>query len=226
MVDRRSIAHGQPASFDGALSHGDDEAMVEKMFRRPAGTTAPGAWINGLLLVTSKIWFNFLPSTAGDFPTQEARWTPLRDFYKQILASQYRLMQRFILEGPPTGPISRVAVVFQPRVEYGPLPSENTTEGDADLIVDVVFQKSPPQSSPGTPIVPIRLPRLGGPARLTVNVGNLDLSVLRFTLDATLTPQSPQDKSAIRASELGELARMVESAVGAPANSFVVRDLP
>jgi hypothetical protein len=205
---------------------GDDESTVEKMFTRPAGITAPGAWINGLLLITTKIWFNFLPSTAGDFPTELDRWTPLATFYRKILGTGYKLKQRFLLEGPSSSPLARVAVVFQPRVEFGSLPSSSTSEADADVAVDVVFQTTPPGSPPGTPIAPIGPPPASGPPRLVIDVSNLDLSILRFTLDAALTPQSPKDKSAIRAAELGELARMVESAVGAPANSFVVKDMP
>ena len=205
---------------------GDDESTVERMFKRPAGTTAPGAWINGLLLVTMKIWFNFLPSTAGDFSSEPERWTPVRDFYKQILGPRYKMMQRFVLEGPSSSPLARVAVVFQPRVEYGPLPTAGTSEASADVVVDVVFQSTAPGSAHGTSLAPFGPPPANAPTRFVVDSGDLDLSLLRFTLDAALTPQSPRDGADIRASELGELARMVESAVGAPANSFVVKDLP
>jgi hypothetical protein len=203
---------------------GDDESTVEKMFKRPAGITAPGAWINGLLLVTMNIWFNFLPSAAGDFPDDGIRWQVVQTFYRLILAKRYVMQQRFFLEGPASAALSRVAVVFQPRVEFGPLPTSATVESNADVVVDVVFQNilvGPPPPAP-----PSGAPSPSAPARLRVNMNQVDLSILRFALDGGLTPLTVGDDSPIRADELSELARMLETSLGSPANSFSVKALP
>lgn len=201
---------------------GDDESTVERMFKRPAGRSSPGAWIDGILVVVIKIWFNFLPSATGAFSGTKECWGIVRDFYTQILAPGYRAKQRFIVESPIDPKMRRIAVAFQPRIEFGPAPTADTSESDADIIVDVVFEKNQFPSTSETPIIIVspQLTFLNMKPRLMVKSGSVNLSIIRFALGLKdLLPPN------ITHSELQELARVVESIIDAAPSSFTTNIL-
>lgn len=213
---------------------GDDEGYVEHIFERPATTsTAAGAWLNGVLVLKTKLWFNFFASATGDFPGDVERWNVVQAFQlKWYSRSLLQPRTRLFLDGPSTIALSRIAIMFEPRLEFGPVPNPksgfappNVTEADADVIVDVVFQ-----ATAGTLFVPkVPLPAKGsGPDRVVIGSADVGLSLMRFVIgQPMLAPGATQNNGALAASELTELAQRVVSMAGAPAGTiYVVKDLP
>jgi hypothetical protein len=196
---------------------GDDEATVEAMFPRPASVaTTPGAWLQGILLVSSKIWFNFLPSAAGDFPNHAARFGYLQAFFKTLYDGTMKPQQRFIVEGDASLRLPRIGILFQPRLEFGPVPQPlngfqppNATEANADVVVDIVFQSGPPPLK--NAILPPGWPPSAKP-RLTIGQAGVGLSILRSSLG--IGP--PINNGAIQAAELAALAPIVATMLADP----------
>jgi hypothetical protein len=209
---------------------GDDEATVEAVFPRPASVAAtPGAWLQGILVVTPKIWFNFLPSAAGDFASHERRFRVMRAFHVTLFKDgTMNPRQRFVIEGAPGLRLPRIAVLFQPRMEFGPVPQPlsgfvppNATEANADFVVDVVFQSGPPFKSP---VLPAGWP-LSTKPRLTLGSDSVNLALLRFALGA---PASFITGAPMVAADLAPLATIVRTMLGDPLASAprTVKALP
>lgn len=212
---------------------GDDESSLEKIFPRPTkNKTDPGAWLNAVVVVRTLIWFNFVPSAAGDFPSDAERWKMVRAFYSRIYTSDREPMLRFFIGGPSAAKLPRIGLIFEPRIEFGPDPNPksgwappNMTESDADLVVDVIFQN--PGAGPPAPRVPPASTPPVKPPRFEVNRGDVGLSILRFALDiAPSAPSTTPDNGPLVASELNEIVRRVEEMLGASVNSYFVTDLP
>jgi hypothetical protein len=211
---------------------GDDEATVEAVFPRPASVAAtPGAWLQGILVVTPKIWFNFLPSAAGDFASHAKRFLAMQDFHLTLFNKEWKPKQRFLIESVPALRLPRIAILFQPRMEFGPVPQPlsgfvppNATEANADFVVDVVFQSGPLPLKP--PILPAGWPPSTKP-RLVLGSEDVNLAVLRFALGAPSFP-STLNKAQIVAADLATLATLVQTMLGDPPASLprTVRALP
>ncbi|KYF70871.1 hypothetical protein BE15_30665 [Sorangium cellulosum] len=209
---------------------GDDEATVERMFPRPEDNKKePGEWMNGIAVVRTKLWFNFVASTAGDFADHVARWTILRDrFYARMFNAEVKSRQRFFLDGPPKARLPRIAVVFQPLIEYGPLPNPkqgysppNVTEADADVVVNVVFQ-----SGTGAPAPPKKAPKTGA-NRLTIDSSAVGLSILRFVLGVAPTPPATvPSNAAITTVDLDQVVRKVEELMNCGKGTYDVKAMP
>jgi hypothetical protein len=206
---------------------------VEYMFPRPASIGfTPGTWIQGILVVTTKIWFNFLPSAAGDFADHAARFAFMKTFHEQIFDDRMKLRQRFVIEGASNLRLPRIGILFQPRMEFGPTPNPlkdfqppYATENDADIVVDLVFQSGQPPVKRG--VVPRGWPPSNKP-RLPIGVRTGDvvgLSVLRFALDLPAGPRLPGtlNDSPIVAAELALLGTTVQTMLG---GARVVKALP
>lgn len=210
---------------------GDDEGTVERVFPRPAGVAVtPGSWLQGILVVTSKIWFNFLPSAAGDFPDHATRYDLMAAFHKKLFDGNMVLKQRFIVEGAATLRLPRIGILFQPRLEFGPAPQPlngfkppNATEANADVAVDIVFQVGPPPLKPG--ITPAGWPPSAKP-RLVIAPSGVGLSILRWSLG--IRPVPLLNNGPILAMELASIATIVQSMLGdAPGSAArTVKDLP
>lgn len=205
---------------------GDDEANVERVFPRPAANKPdPGEWMQGELVVTTKIWFNFLASKAGDFPNHDARWRVMANFHKLLFDAQMVLQQKFYVDADPKLRLPRIGILFQPRMEFGPVPQPfgggTASEANADVVVDVVFQNGAPQ-----PVVhPKPWPRSAKP-RLEINVGDAQLAVLRFALG--IKPNPAPVNTPITALELQPLADAVAKMLGDKKGDppRTVKDLP
>ena len=209
---------------------GDDEATVERMFPRPAGTAStPGSWMQGILVVTPRIWFNFLASGGGNFPNDAARWAVMENFHRMLFTPSMVAIQRFFIDGAAALRLPRIGILFQPRFEFGPAPNPlagftppNATEANADCVVDVVFQAAGP---PKPAVNPPHWPPSTKP-RLTIDIGNAGLAILRFALN--IAPGSPPNNGAITAAELAPLATQVQTMLGDAAGSAArtVKALP
>ncbi len=212
------------------FASGDDEATIEQMFLRPATSgTRPGDWINAIVVVRSKLWWNFLATKSGDFPNDQARWQVIRDFHNKLYSPTLQAQQRFYLEGPATAKFPRIGVVFQPWFEYGPAPNPrtgfkppNVTEADAELVIDVVYHPM------GTPPEPPLKPKKGKtPPRLQIHAGDVGLPILRVLLDvAPVAPATLPVNTPLTTADLAEVARRVEEMVKASANSYTVKNIP
>ena len=213
---------------DLALYHlGDDEAGVERMFSRPPGNSSvPGAWMTGLLMLTTKLWFNFHASTTGDFADDKARWAVVQQFFATLYDGAMRRKSQFFFQGPSSSALPRIGLLFQPRFEFGPFPNPksgflppNMTESDADVVVDVVFQ-----SSPGGVTVPAKpLPlKTTGPDRLVVSSADIGLSVMRFVLGSL--GGSPNNGE-LTTGDLVDLEKKAAAMTGLAASSYAATEL-
>jgi hypothetical protein len=210
----QSIAGGAgPGHTHLNLYHaGDDEANVERVFPRPAANkNAPGEWMQGVVVVTSRIWFNFLASKGGKFANHNARWQVMFNFHKLLFSAQMVPQQKFFVQGDPSLRLPRIGVLFQPRMEFGPVPQPfgggKASEANADIVVDVVFQSGAPQ-----PVVhPHNWPHSHKP-RLEINVGDAQLAILRFALG--IAPNPAPVNTPITAAELQPLATAVQKLLG------------
>jgi hypothetical protein len=203
---------------------GDDEATVERVFPRPAGTAAtPGAWLQGILVVSPKIWFNFLPSAAGNFANHVERFRVMSAFHLTLFDAKMKVKQRFLIEGAPGLRLPRIALLFQPRMEFGPVPQPlsgfkppNATENNADVVIDVVFHAD---GAPPSPAVVPHGPLPSTKPRVRLNAADASkLSVLRFALNLPAP-----NNAAITVADLEQLAGAVTTMLGGPRT---VRDLP
>lgn len=130
---------------------------MESVFPRPASVAAtPEAWLQGILVVTPKIWFNFLRSAAGDFAGPAQRLDVMGKFHEMLFDPNMKPLQRFVIEGATGLRLPRIAILFQPRMEFGPVPQPlsgfqppNASEANADVVLDVVFQSGGPPLKPG-----------------------------------------------------------------------------
>jgi hypothetical protein len=218
---------------------GDDEATVERMFARPATTAStPGAWMNGILVVTTNIWFNFLASSAGNYPPAAGggsspdtatQFAVMQAFHQTLFDTRMRAQQRFFIDGPGLK-APRVAILFQPRMEFGPQPNAlsgfvppNATESNADVVVDAVYQPGPPVTAIPPPGI---WPPPSGKPRLQIGSTNASgLAVLRFALNIPVNLAAP-DQTAIRDAELTPLATALATMLGDPAGSTARRVKP
>ncbi|MFO0761950.1 MAG: hypothetical protein U0359_36255 [Byssovorax sp.] len=209
---------------------GDDEGTVERMLKRPAANgKKPGEWMNGIAIVRTKFWFNFLASTAGDFANDPARWTVVRDqFYAKVYDPDAKPLQRFWLDGPPAARLPRIAVLFQPWIEFGPRPNPrsgaappNVTEADADIVVDVLFQTA------AGPVAAPKNPPKTGAKRLLINKGDVGLSLLRHALGvAPVAPATVPSNGAIVVADLAQVAAQVETLMSCGPGTYLVKDMP
>jgi hypothetical protein len=213
---------------------GDDEATVERMFPRPASgpnrnAVNPGAWMQGILVVTTKIWFNFLKSAAGDFPDHAARYAVMQDFHKLFFDNQMLLQQKFFIEGDASLKLPRIGILLQPRMEFGPVPQPrvnlsppNVNEGDADVVTDVVFD-----APPSAPVVPAHWPPTTKP-RLRLYQGQAKLSLFRFAMNVTPAAGVAPNNAPLTTADLTPLAAIVQKMLGDKATDppRVVKDLP
>ena len=198
---------------------GNDEANVESVFPRPASVAAtPGAWLQGILVVTPKIWFNFLRSAAGDFAGPAQRFDVMGKFHKMLFDPNMKPLQRFVIEGATGLRLPRIAILFQPRMEFGPVPQPlsgfqppNASEANADVVLDVVFQSGKPPLKPG--ITPAGWPPSTKP-RLVLGSDNVGLALLRFALGIPSAPTF--NNGPILPAELAPLATLVQSMLGDP----------
>lgn len=210
---------------------GDDEATVQRIFPRPASApAAPGTWIQGILVVSMRIWFNFLPSAAGDFPNAASRFALMQTFHKTVFAPNMTLKQRFVVEGPAAVRLPRIGILFQPRVEFGPNPQAlngftppNATEANADFVVDVVFQSGPPPLK--NPILPAGWPPSAKP-RFVIGPSGVGTSILRFGLGIGPSPTALM--TPLTAAEVNPIAAVVQAMLGDPAGTTArtVKALP
>ncbi len=199
---------------------GDDEATVERMFPRPTSgpnrnATNPGAWMQGILVVTTKIWFNFLKSAAGDFPNNAQRHAVMSDFHKLVFDAGMVLQQQFFIEGDPALKLPRIGILFQPRMEFGPVPQPrnfpsppNVNEVDAHVVIDVVSG-----AAPSAPVVPHGWPHSHKP-RLRLYQAAAKLAILRFSLNITPAPGVAPNNAPITAADLSALATAVQTMLG------------
>ena len=208
---------------------GDDEATVERVFPRPASLpVTPGGWLQGILVVTPKIWFNFLASGAGDFKDDVERFKLMITLHENLYSKDLVMRHRFMIEGAASLRLPRIALLFQPRMELGTRPNfesgfagSRVTESDADVVIDVVFQDGKPKPA----ILPRFWPRSTKP-RLQINAQEAALNVLRFALGIPAVPAP--DNGLLTALELAPLAGFVSNLLADPPGSppRLIRNMP
>jgi len=214
-------------AFAALFRAGEDEATVEHIFPRPARhSTAAGAWLDGILVIRTLIWFSFVASNQGTLTSDERRWAVLHDFYTAEVMDPTNVPRaRFLLVGPADALMSRIGAVLEVRVEFGPKPTilDDKTEleiqpGVADFVVDVVYQNN--AAAKPKPA----WPSPHGSAALRVPQFELGSSLLRYALGAPFNAASP-DNSPLGASDMDPVLRAVEMMVGAATGSFVAKVL-
>lgn len=140
---------------------GDDEATVEAMFPRPSSHATVGDWIDGIVVVRIRFWFNFFASVDSDFENDVERIDVITRFGAMISKQTNAPSVCFCLErdagiilSDNDNEMERIGIVLQPLFEFGPMPSPrdgvhppNVYIADADIVINVVHGDAPPRNA-------------------------------------------------------------------------------
>jgi hypothetical protein len=92
------------------------------------------ARFDGLVTIETKFWFNFLSNNNIDFPDDIKRWSVIKEFNALFFSGDELPLIKFCVatSDPSATVLPRLAVIFQPRFEFGPDPMmPQTTDEDA-----------------------------------------------------------------------------------------------
>lgn len=212
-----------PGFGDLLLYHlGDDEGSVEAMF----GPRRADQRLDGLVIVRTKFWFNFAKGANRDFNNDVERYQLMRAFHTRLYDGFGRPRQRMLVQADAGARLRNLALFLQPQYEFGPEPTEKTTEADADLVVDLIQDEGSPE-----------LGNLGlidttdeRHRRLRFGTSHLGVALMRYALHIGPYISAPDGRSvpvqdAIQPADLSDIAAQVCAMLGEPPHSRTVSSL-
>ncbi len=168
----------------GLFVAGDDESTRGPIILPPKKLVDP---FDGVVVVTTKYWFTFDNSISDD----KDRWELL---YDEFIGTYYDREEcpKFFLQS--SGPwLTRVLVLFQPRIEFGPKPStrdDGTVEAVASADVEVRVRKGDRARTTGKPHV------------LGIRKGDMGHFLMRYALSPTQAVFDDRKNKKLQADDL------------------------
>ena len=170
-----------PLTFSAGRGHGhlyplgDDEANRGPQFR-PAGTGFLDTPFDGVVVFLCRFWFAY----EGSLTIADEQWEVLLEFGKEYFSRKDT--PHFFIEYATEDTFKRVAILVQPRFEFGTNPSSLTnptrfeTDANADIKVFVRNDDDPPTGSP------LDIP--AHPMEVHLRKSDVGRWLMRFALDA------------------------------------------
>lgn len=168
----------------GLFLAGDDESTRGPIILPPKKLTDP---FDGVVVVVTKFWFTFDDSISED----KDRWELL---YDEFVGTYYDREEcpKFFLQS--SGPwLTRVLVLFQPRIEFGPKPSkrdDGTVEAVASADIEVRVRKGDRSRTTGKPHV------------LCIRKGDMGHFLMRYALSPTQAVFDDRKNKKLQADDL------------------------